>query len=473
MRAISNYFFEVSGLYERLCKYFATLYRYDWYITPYIIDEKAKDDKVLADFSKALDYMDESYIKKQCGEIALKVIVNGCYYGYIVDTARGFTFQELPIGYCRTRFKVGSVPAVEFNPKFFDDKFGDIETRMKVLKMYPKEFAEAYIAYKKGKLNSKDTLGGGTWEGNKQGSTWWLLDPACAFKINLNNSDVPLLINTCTKILDLDEAQDLDRRKMMQQLLKIIIQKLPLDKNGDLIFDVDEAKDIHNNTVMMLRRAVGVDVMTTFADVDVADLADTRSTTTKDELEKVERTVYNEAGVSHSLFNADSNLALEKAALVDEASIRDLILGFDELYCRILRRKFPGNKKYCLHFNMLETTINNYKEMSKMYKEHTQLGYSKMLPQIALGHSQSSIIAMAHFENEVLKLSEIMIPPLMSSTMSSQDVLGTRGQGSQQKQANAVQQAAAGDEKKGGRPEKADSQKSDKTIANRESAGKE
>ena len=46
--------------------------------------------------------------------------------------------------------------------------------------------------------------------------SWWLLDPECAFKINLNNSDVPLLINTCTKILDLDEAQDLDRRKMMQ-----------------------------------------------------------------------------------------------------------------------------------------------------------------------------------------------------------------------------------------------------------------
>jgi hypothetical protein len=121
----------------------------------------------------------------------------------------------------------------------------------------------------------------------------------------------------------------------------------------------------------MLRRAVGVDVMTTFAEVDVADLADKRTTTSSDELEKVERTVYNEAGVSHSLFNADSNLALEKAALVDEASVRDLILTFDELFSRVLARKFPGNKKYCLHFNMLETTINNYKEMSKMYKEHT------------------------------------------------------------------------------------------------------
>ena len=33
-----------------------------------------------------------------------------------------------------------------------------------------------------------------------------------------------------------------------------------------------------------------------------------------------------------------------------------------------------------------------------------------MLPQIALGHSQSSINTV-HFENEVLHLSEIMIPP--------------------------------------------------------------
>jgi hypothetical protein len=49
--------------------------------------------------------------------------------------------------------------------------------------------------------------------------------------------------------LDLDAAQDLDRRKQMQKLLKIVVQKLPMDKNGDLIFDVDEARDIHNNAV--------------------------------------------------------------------------------------------------------------------------------------------------------------------------------------------------------------------------------
>ena len=449
-------------MYERLCKYFAGLYRYDWYVTPYVIDNSAKDEKVLADFSKALDYLDESGIKKLCNDIALKVIVNGCYYGYIIDTSRGFTFQELPINYCRSRFKVGNTPAVEFNPKFFDDAFPDIEMRMRVLKMYPEEFAKAYLAYKKGRLNT-----------NLSDGTWWILDPDCAFKVNLNGRDYPLLVNITPKILDLDEAQDLDQRKMLQQLLKVIIQKLPLDKNGDLIFDVDEAKDIHNNTVQMLKRAVGVDVMTTFADVDVADLADKNTTTTRDELEKVERTVYNEAGVSQNLFNSNSNLALEKASLVDEASVRDLVFEFDELFCRVLRRKFPGNKKWCLHFNMLETTINNYKELSKMYKEHTQLGFSKMLPQIALGHSQSSIIATAHFENEVLKLQEIMIPPLMSSTLNGKDILpGSKEGANAQSDANK-QIAKAASETKTGRPEKANEQKSDKTIANRESMGKE
>ena len=51
-----------------------------------------------------------------------------------------------------------------------------------------------------------------------------------------------------------------------------------------------------------------------------------------------------------------------------------------------------------------------------------------MLPQIALGHSQSSIINTAYFENEILKLSEIMIPPLMSSTLNGEDILGTKKQ---------------------------------------------
>jgi len=68
-----------------------------------------------------------------------------------------------------------------------------------------------------------------------------------------------------------------------------------------------------------------------------------------------------------------------------------------------------------------------------MYKEQVQLGYSKMLPQIALGHSQSSILNTAYFENEIMHLSEIMIPPMMSSTMSMEDLKGKNDKTTSQK----------------------------------------
>ena len=452
LRAASNYFYEVSGIYERLCKYFAFLYRYDWYVVPYIEENGPKNEKILAEFAKVLNYLDNSNIKYMCGNIALEVIKNGCYYGYIVDTKHGMTLQQLPVQYCRSRYMVGDAPAVEFNMKFFDEKFQTIEQRLKILEMFPPEFAKGYVMYKKSRLKDE--------AGNTTG--WYLLDPGCAVKLNLNGSDYPILANAMPAILDLDAAQDLDRRKTMQKLLKIIIQKLPLDKNGDLIFDIDEAQDIHNNAVQMLKRAVGVDVMTTFADVDVADLADKNTATSTDDLEKVERTLYNAAGVSQMVFNTDGNIALEKSILNDEASMRNLILQFSNLLNKIVSRKFPGKVgKYNFRVVLLETTIYNYLEIAKIYKEQVQLGYSKMLPQIALGHSQSSVIANAHFENEVLKLYEIMIPPIMSSTMNAEAILGQKGTGKTQNPESGSS---------GGRPAKPDSQKSEKTIKNNESS---
>ena len=242
-----------------------------------------------------------------------------------------------------------------------------------------------------------------------------------------------------------------------------------MDKNGDLIFDIDEARDIHNNAVQMLQRAVGVDVLTTFADIESIDMSDTASSTTKDDLDRVERTVYNSLGVSKNLFNTDGNLSLEKSILEDAGSIRKLLLQFRVFFDKITQeRTSASKKKYNFRLYMLETTQYNYKEISKMYKEQAQTGNSKLLPQIALGHSQSSIINTAYFENNVLHLYDIMIPPLMSSVMNSESILANKNQSNN---GNAEKQVGSNGEetKEAGRPEKPESQKSDKTIANEES----
>ena len=479
LREISNYFYKTSGIYQRVCNYFATMYRYDWYVVPEVYDENVKSEKVLTDFHKVLTYLENSYIKKVCGDIALGVIKNGAYYGYIVPTSKGIIIQELPVAFCRSRYNVGNLPAVEFNMRFFDVMFPDTNYRLKVLNLFPDEFKKGYFAYKNGKLATDVNVGSSDpttpyqsyWN---RDNGWWLLDPEKTMKFSFHNGglggcDIPLFVNAIPAILDLDAAQELDRKKQMQKLLKNIVQKLPTDKNGDLIFDVDEARDIHNNAVQMLKRAVGVDVLTTFADIDSVDMSDKNTTTSQDDLAKVERTVYNSFGVSNNLFNTDGNMSLEKSILNDEGAVRTLLLQFGVFFDR-LTQQFSGNKKYNFRLYMLETTQYNYRELSKMYKEQVQLGYSKMLPQIALGHSQSSILNTAYFENEVLHLSEIMIPPVMSSTMKMEDLKG--GGNSNQTQTNKSQNKTAGqatEEKAAGRPEKPDDQKSDKTIQNKES----
>ena len=457
MRDISNFFFKTSGIYNRLCRYMAYLYRYDWLITPYVYSDSIKTEKVQEGFYKALTYLDNFEVKKFFGEVALKVIRFGCYYGYLIPMGDRMTVQELPQNYCRSRFSVNGRPAVEFNMKYFDDAFKDASQRMRMLNLFPDDFKKGYIKYKEGKLVPE-------FPGDTRG--WYLLDPKSTIKFNINGEDFPFFISTIPAIIDLNEAQALDKKKMEQQLVKIIIQKMPLDKNGELIFDVDEAQALHNNAVRMLQRAIGIDVLTTFAEVEVADMNNSSSTTAADDsMARSKSNVYDQGGVSQLQFNTDGNIALEKSILNDEASVYNLILQFEGFLNDLLAPFNKNPKKLCYKAQILTTTIYNYKELAKLYKEQTQLGYSKMLPQIALGQSQSSILANAYFENDILELWNVFIPPLMSSTMNG-DFLTNRD-GSKAEAAGAKD--ATGEEKTAGRKELEDDKKSEKTIQNKES----
>ena len=461
MREISLYFYRTSGIYSRLVRYMAFMYRYDSFLTPYVNGDNVKTEKVLDGFYKGLNILDNFKVKKTLGEIALQVVKQGCYYGYKVPTSTGIVLQELPADYCRVRFKRGNKPVVEFNMKFFDENFRDMEQRVKILKMFPKEFSKGYVLYRQGKLPplfQGDTVG------------WYMLDPEQTVKFTVNGEDYPPFISVVPLILDLDAAQDLDRQKTMQRLLKIVIQKIPLDKNGELLFDIDEIQQLHNNAVMMLARAIGVDVLTSFADVSVEDMSDDSSVQT-DDLERVERQLYNEAGVSQLQFNSNGNIALNNSILNDEATMYNMLLQFEDFLNELLEPLNKTPKKLQYKVQLLTTTIYNYKDLAKMYKEQTQMGYSKMLPQIALGQSQSSILATAYFENDILDLLHVFIPPVMSSTMSA-DLLNHNDDGKDNKNSNQTsskQKLAPSDNNEVGRKEKADNEKSEKTIQNKES----
>ena len=465
LREVSDYFYKTSGIYARILRYMAFMYRYDWYVTPYKNDSKVTDEKLLDGFNKALMILDNYNVKKHLGEIALKVLRHGVFYGYKVPLENSFVLQELDPNYCRTRFNKGiDTPVVEFNMKFFDDYFRDTAQRMRILKIFPAEFSKGYVLYKQGKLVpdfSGDTNG------------WYMLEPDNTVRFTANGEEYPAFISAIPLIIDLDEAQELDRKRALQRLLKIVIQKIPIDKQGEFMLDVDEARQLHNNAVQMLTRAIGLDVLTTFADVSVEDLtSNSANSAESDDLERAERQVYNDMGVSQLQFNSTGNIALNNSILNDESTMYNLLLQFETFLNDLIASCNKNKKKVIYRVQLLTTTIYNYKELAKLYKEQVQLGYSKMLPQIAMGQSQSSILANAHFENEILDLVNVFIPPVMSSTMNA-DILN---KGGGDKNANQKNQGASGnqkavnaDPKPAGRKELDDSQKSEKTLQNKES----
>lgn len=455
LRIVSMHFYEISGIYKRLCRYMSTLFKYDWFITPYRYDESVKEAKVLEGWYKAAKLLENSDLRKTCADIALQVLVEGAYYGYKIEQKEAIYLQELPVPYCRSRFQWNGRPVVEFNVAYFDEAFRDADFRVKVIKAFPKEIQKAYVEYKKGKLKSDTT------SASKEG--WVVLDVHKAVKFNLGNSDIPMFAAIIPHIIDLADAQELDRQKMEQQLVRVIVQNFPFDKNGDPVLDVQEMGQFHTNAVNMLSDAIGVNVLTTLADVKDVDLSDKGNVSSVDQLEKIERTVYNEAGVSQMQFNTDGNIALEKSIVNDEATMYDLLLQF-ERYAEDLLDVFNKNpKKLEYKVQFLRTTGYNYKELAQLYKDQTMLGYSKMLPPVALGQSQLSVIMTAILENDILHLVDVFIPPQMSSTMS-----GKQNNSSGNKNGSTQVAQDSGTQK--GRPPKPDSEKAEKTIKNIESS---
>jgi hypothetical protein len=439
IRSISKHFFLTSGIYGRACRYLAHLPTFDYLVTPYIENDELTDKKrFMGDFKRALKFLESMNLKTRLQDISLKVVVEGVYYGYL-RTSNGIgVIQDLPTGFCRSLYKINGRPAVQFNVRYFDIQYKDHDTRMLVLKSMPEELVQGYLAFKNGDLKMGKDMG-----------VWVDLAPERTLRFLINDDETPIFANALSQIIDFDDLTAIDKKKAEQQLLKIMVQKIPLDKNGDFIFDMEEAKAMHSNAVRMLARAMNVDVMTTFADATLLDMQTREWAADKDK--EWQKLVFQDLGISQQLFATDGNLALEKSVANDESIIMYLVTQVQDWINFQLEIRFEDRKfDYAFKSWFPRITQHNRIEIAGSYKEQAMLGFSKQLPAIALGQSQANLLATISFENDILKLGSMLEPIKMSSTMSSKD--GSGGS-------------------KVGRPEKPDDKKSEKTLANEASEG--
>lgn len=421
---LSRNFFAQNGFYRRLLLHYATLLKYTHLLIPNPSFGKSLSESYISKkYHNAVNFIDSAGLPELYTHIAIRVLRDGCYYGILQKvTNTSITLMDLPVHYCRSRFKdENGIDIIEFNVTYFNS-IVDETYRKSAMSVYPKEIVNWYKKYKAGKVTNQ----------------WCFVTPGVGICISILDA-TPMFLNIIPAAIEYDEAKDINKERDLEEIRKIIVQKIPHLQDGGLLFEPDEAEEIHKGTVGMMKGNKNVSVLTTYADVD-AIVSKTSNDNANTSIEKALLNIYAESGSSSQLFGTESNLSLETSINNDMALMMILARKLETFMTFVINYKF-GNSNVTFDYKILPITYyNSFKYIDSSLKMANS-GYSFILPALAMDISQKELSNLKDLENDVLKLKEKLLP-LSTSYTETGNV---------------------------GRPQKDASEKSAKTVANEES----
>lgn len=236
-----------------------------------------------------------------------------------------------------------------------------------------------------------------------------------------------------------------------------MFQHVKIDSNGDPEIDLALAAEFHDNLKKITKKMERVNALTSLADVSVLDLSDTSRENDLDFIDKFEEKMYNEAGVPQAIFNGDTAGVLEFSARKDESFIWNIMEKISTWLSFICNAEIGarGKRTYNFVVSYLPISYRNREKMMDTYLKNAQYGYSKIIPQIAVGVKQRHFESLLYLENDLLKLDKRLVPLMSSHTMSGKG--GTAAQ----------QTADAASNVEGGRPQSSTDEKTDGTLKKR------
>lgn len=401
MSLLSRYYFYSSGFYRRIIFYYAYLLTYAYVVIPHLKDKP--NNKSKKNYYEALDFCEGVGLKSFCEHAAVCVLVDGAYYGLLVDNGGQVSTMDLPFSYCRTRFKgFSGLDIVEINLSYFT-MITDSISREKALNLYPKDVKKAYQKYISGT--------------SRGGSQWCPLPEGVGIYLQIHENR-PLFINTIPAINNFSTYRDLEIQKEELETKKILVQEIPVDKEGELIFEPEEAKELHRGAVQMLADNTTLDVLTTYAKVDVKSLADSRQTINTN-LETFQNMIYAESGASSNIFAATGNISLDQSLKNDLSLMMNLADQFSQLFTYLLNTEIAkGTTTYSVA--ILPVSYYNTKDYIDQTHKLATTGYSYLLPAIASGLTQKEFLDIKVLENDILGLKDVLIPLSTAFTESDE-----------------------------------------------------
>ena len=450
---LSRNYFNKDGYYKQIVIYYATLLKYMGLLIPNPSNGKnLSTSHIQKRYYNALDYVERMQLPVLLTNIAQRAIVDGSYYGLKVETDKNnFQLIDLPSGYACSRFKdIQGNDVVEFDVSYFNTII-DKEQRNVALAAYPKIVAKAWNEWSKGKRKSK-----------------WLIIPRDLGVCFPFFDGRPLLLNVIPATIEYDEAVATQRERDAEEIRKIIVQKIPHLNDGRLLFEPEEAEEIHMGTVGMMKGNKNVSVLTTYGDVDAIT-----STTTADKAEntltRMEQNIYAQAGVAGQIFAATGSSSLETSLNNDLSLMMYLANKFSRFITNTLNDIF-GNGNITFKYQIMPITYYNTASYVDSTFKLVGSGYSALLPALALGLTQKDLVNIKDLENDVLKLGD-KLKPLSTSYTQSNSGSGKETDGDEENGdgKTSKDKPVKTDIEEGGRPKKKEDEKAEKTIQNEES----
>ena len=401
-QSLSRNFFNTNGMYQRLIVHYATLLKYAGLLIPNPAPGKnLSQDNISKRYYSALDFVEKVNLPMFFSACAVKAYRDGCYYGIITKLDKStFSVLDLPVQYCVSNFKdqFGN-DIIEFNLAYFNTITNE-KDREAALNTYPKVISSAYRKYNKGKRGP-----------------WFMIPSEVGICFPTFNG-LPSFLSVIPGTIDYKEAVRREAERQEEEIKKIIVQKIPHNTStNELLFEPDEAEEIHSGTVGMMKGEKNLRVLTTYADVD-AIVSKTSADTNSNTLENMINSIYLEAGVSNQMFSAIGSNTTDASNKNDLAFAMVLARKFSIFVTNIVNSLY-ANGNISFKYTILPVSWQNQSEYISDSFKLAGSGYSWLLPALAMDLSQRDIVNIKDLENDVLGLKDKLMPLSSAYTQSA------------------------------------------------------
>ena len=452
IRELSRYYYRTNSLYRMNIDVLASLPLYYTMVTPIFTSGKGSQAQITKAFYNACNFVEKLDVKNTLFRVTKEWLKTGVYFGILQEKLGKIVLVDLPLQYCRTKFKdFNNLNVLEFDITYFNYKYIDEVEREQAVQTFPEVVKKAWKDYKANKLD--DT---------------WVMIPASAGGVAFcfTEDQTPVLIAAIPQLRHLKDAEGREEQRDENELYKLLIQQMPIDNNGELVFELEEIEQIHAGVAEMLQQLDTVDVLTTVGEAKLENLQDSSAATqSSNRLDKYDKQAWDALGRSVLLFNSDGSSSLPYSIKKDESLMKGYLNAYDTWIKYLINQRF-ARTGLTFDFEILPITIFNQKEFAGDCLQAAQFGYSKMRAGVAYGIKQTNQISLIAFENDFLKMHEKMIPLMSSYTQTD----------GEEKNNSSKQKSSGGSGSKninntGGRPTLPDEKKSEKTEANIKAAG--